>query len=129
MNATNIKPCQPSSAAIAAEFGIEVGAAGWKKVVAERRPESRLQIEYEAALAAWFASPEGQQEQAYTAAKRAREEAYNAKLRAAGMEHLIGAKFEKSRAGSWGVVHGNKVCALNASQCEVLGFTAGPANF
>lgn len=50
-------------------------------------------------------------------------------MRVAGLGHLVGCRLEISKRGSVGVVVGNKVIAMTARECELLGVTAGPANF
>lgn len=130
MNATETaRPSQPSNQQIAAEFGIQVGSEGWRKAVQSKRVESKLQADFEAANLAYNQSVNGQALLAMSDEQRAAKEERNQKLAAAGMSHLIGAKFETSKRGTVGLVNGGKVCALNARECEAIGRKPGPGNF
>ena len=128
MTTMTTKPSQPSSLEIANELGITAHVAGWKQLVAARRSESKLQADYEAAIAAFAQTEAGQADAAFAAERTADTEARNAKLTAAGCQHLIGAKITKSSRGTVAAVVGGRASALTDRECEAMGYKAGPGN-
>ncbi len=127
-----MRPSQPSNEQIAAEAGIAPHVAGWRDRVREARKISSLQREYEAAMVAWWTTPEGQAEHAAAEQSRARRVEIEARLVAAGCAHLVGAKIVQSKRGTFAHEHvscGRRICStLSARECEALGRNPGPGN-
>lgn len=124
-----MRPTNPSNRDIADEFGIPPESPGWKKKCSAMRPQSKLQAEYEQALARYEQTDEAREDRREANRIRLEKAARYNRLNAIGCGYLIGAQMTKSKRGTWASVHGSKASPIPKKACDVLGIKPGPGNY